>query len=445
MYSQTPPPPSGVTATSNFDYGVIDMFPRVNKKYLVEAAVERSFNRDFQSANASVFDGRVNDSFIEFIIPASDNELIDLASLSAEIKIEITAADGTAVDNTCNITLVDGFFHRIFKSHSIFLNGVQVEGNNNFGLTNVVKTYMGMNRNKLDSAGRLMMYKCLDTPTPPIILPAYFTTPTASERSIIASARTGIHMMGPLHFDISNADAYMLDGVEVRIRLDLANPSVVLLTSDAAEYVYRVTMCKLWCKKIVPIPSAMVALHKSMEDNSLMEYMIQRPLVKSIIFPADQTNLCIDSPFNGIVPHRIVAFVLDQGAYNGVYNRNPNYFSHINISELSVNINGNSHVCLKSTFPNQIANTFYHTLQNIGDSDHLLTYNNFPTGRALFVFDTRPTDSTDTLTIEKNANVRFTLTSSAASLANKIVFLIGFTIGTIQINSNRRVFPNYLQ
>ena len=71
-------------------------------------------------------------------------------------------------------------------------------------------------------------------------------------------------MMGPLNFDIAGSNSYLLDNVSVNNRLELAKPSLVLLTDDAEEYIYVVDSCKLWCKKVIPYPTALIALNKSL-------------------------------------------------------------------------------------------------------------------------------------------------------------------------------------
>ena len=105
----------GVQApTENYEMGVIEMFPSINKKYLIESSIETKFERNYLSTNSSLYDGRIGDSFIEFLIPGTDNELVDLSSLTAEVKIRVRNANGTAIANDAQVTLVDGFFHRMF-------------------------------------------------------------------------------------------------------------------------------------------------------------------------------------------------------------------------------------------------------------------------------------------------------------------------------------------
>ena len=447
------------------------MFPRVSKHYLVESSIQDRFERDFLSTNSSLFNGQISDNFIEFNVPATDGEFLDFSTIQAEVKLRIRNADGTAIPAAANISLADGFMHRLFQSHSIFLNGVQTEGSNHFGLLNVIKSYTNMSPGAIPSYGANMFYKDIKTDIKDVIDVAYFTaaretvqTTTSvnaganagatgiyvnpDENSIVSATHDIIHCMGPLYFDMSSCDSYLLDNVSVRIRLELASPSVVLMSSDDELYKYEIELCKLWCRKLEPIPSSLIALNQTMlSSNAGVEYLFDRPIVKTIVFPAAHSSVSIDSPFNGIVPHKVMVFVIDQTAVNGDYTKNPNYLQHASITNVRLELNGNAITNMKCEFPNSAAQAFNSSLiaLGMGNNRHLLTKKNFSHGRTLFIFDTRPCDSEDTLNLEKSANMRISLQTSTPTTSNKVVFIVGYTLGLLHINSDRRVVPNYLQ
>ena len=58
--------------------------------------------------------------------------------------------------------------------------------------------------------------------------------------------------------------------------------------------------------------------------------------------------------------------------------------------------------------------------------------------------DTRPTETEGVINLEKTANMRITVNCDDPPTSNKILFLVGYTQGVIQINSVRRVTTNYL-
>ena len=109
-------------------------------------------------------------------------------------------ADGTPLVAAAHVTLVDGFFHSIFQSHSLFLNGVQCEGNSYTGLLNNLNVYTFMKTSDLNTIGLNMMYKSTQTTFADSMVPGNFANNNANEEFIQESVRHGIYMMGPVNF-----------------------------------------------------------------------------------------------------------------------------------------------------------------------------------------------------------------------------------------------------
>lgn len=363
--------------TSNYEESVSEMFPSLSKRYKIDGSIESRYDRDYLPVNCNVFNGSINDNFLEFRVSGADGEFLDLSTLALEVKMGITNADGTALDDTDNLTLADGLFHNLFKSHSVYLNGTQVEGNSYFGLCNNIKVYTQMRKSNLCTLGRNMYYKDLINTIPEKITDAYFSTASDDEKTIMKEIKTGVHAMGPLLLDISDADCYLLDRIDMRLRLELSPAAAVILTSNSKQYKYNIKLCKLWLKVIKPMPSALLALNKLLiETNKSIEYVFNKPLVKTVIFPANHVNLIIENPFNSVIPKKIYIFIIDQQALNGSYKLNPNYLMHNNVNNIKVEINGNTLSNLNCDFTSAPGSVFYQTVKTIGNNN-LLTHTFF--------------------------------------------------------------------
>lgn len=435
------------TPSGRFDESVTELFPHPLKRYKVESSIASKYERDYLPVNGNIFNGSIRDSFLEFNIEGSENAFIDMSTISLEMKIQFTNANNTPIENTKNISLVDGFFHRILKSHSVFLNGTQVESSNNFGLLNNVKTYIQMNKNNVDTLGRNMFYKNLNVPIPSVITGDYFDGERIDthEADIVREAHGRIHAVGPLLLDLSCLNTYLLDKVSVRIRLDLAPANVLINSHDKEAFKYLISSCKLWVQSVKPVPSSLIAVNKSLfEKHRSIEYVFERPLEKTVIFPVNHSTLTIDSPFGSIIPHKIIIFIIDQVALNGSYNQNACHLTHNNISNIKIDINGSTLSNHNCDFPDHAGSMFFQTLNAIGSSN-LLTYNNFRNGRTIFAYDTRATDVSDCVGIERQGQIRIAINCKSPCTSNKVVFVIGFTTGIIEVNGDRRIFPNYLQ
>jgi hypothetical protein len=397
--------------------------------------------------------GAVNDSYLEFVIGDTNNEFIDLSSLALEMKINVTNADGTALTNANHVTLVDGWGHRILQSHSVYLNGVQTEGNSISGMLNTVKIYTQHESVHADGFLRNMGYKDRSETIRDTVDDNYFTAANmhSNESRIVTNLKNRglVHAMTLLNTDLSTSGSYLCDLVEYRIRIDLAPASVIIHSHDAgADYRYHIHLSKLWVRKVRPTPSALLALNRELISKNLsLEYLFERPLVKTLIYPSNHTSITIDSPFHGIIPHRLMLFIVDQDSVNGSYARNAAFFTHCNLTNLKLEINGNAMSNISCNFPDSIAQAYYQTLSasGVNKGKSLLTFDHFRSGRSIFCWECRAGDSDDTLSVEEQGSLRITLTSSIANTANKVIYIVGFTTGLVEINGDRRIFPHFLQ
>lgn len=115
------------TPLETYSTAISEMFPRPNRLRLIESSISSKQDIDVLPINAG-YDNRITDKYVEFHIPKAEGSFIDLSSLALELKIRVTKEDGTSllVEND-KMVFANGLLHTIFKSATMFLNGVQVE------------------------------------------------------------------------------------------------------------------------------------------------------------------------------------------------------------------------------------------------------------------------------------------------------------------------------
>ena len=437
---------SGVTLpTFHYSNSITDQFPNSNRSYKIESGIKTRYLRDHLPINGNLLNGTITDNYIEFILNSNQQEFFDLDSFTLELKIKIKKSNGDAITDTNKFTLIDGAGHRILSKSSVFLNGTPCENNAYFGLYNCIKSYTNMSKDGLSSIGRNMFYKDLSTKIFDKIDENCFTALSSEEAQIQSECKDIIHMMIPLQLDLSSASFYLLNGVDIRIRFDLLSPKVLINSLDNINYDYSIEMVKLWTQKIIPAQDALFSMNKNlMMNNSNIEYIFERPIIKSFVFSAGHSLLTLDNIFNGILPHKIYLFFIRQTSINGSYSDNAAYLTHSNISSIQLHVNGNSITSLNVSFPNQVASLFHHSLINLGNDKNLLALENFKHGRTIFVWDLRPSESNDVLPIEKSGNIRITVQTSIPLKENIIAFVVGSCTGLMEIDASKRVKTSYL-
>ena len=433
--------------TSRYHNAISNLFPNDKRTYKLESGISSRYERDILPSNVNINSESISDNYLEFIINGSNQEFIDLDTLSLELKVGITKADGSAVEATSNVTPVDGFGHRLLAKSSIFLNSVQCESNSYYGIWSAIKHYINFPKVEMNSHGRNMYYKSLENVIPHTYAANNFLLGSLKrdEKSIQADCVTGIHTIVPLNIELADSGFYLLNGVDMRIRFDLANSAVVLGTNTDEQFKYKIDMAKLWMKKIIPHPSALLSLTQNLTlENSFVEYLYARPVIKLNIIPQGSSNLVLDNIFNGIIPHQVIVFFASQDALNGNIKKNSGYLEHCNINSLRLEVDGNVISSVTGSFPSQPARFFNHTLENLTGRHHLLTFDNFKDGRTIFAFDLRSSDSSEVLSLEKRGNLRLSCQTSVNLSENMGVFVVGMINGIVQIDSRKSVRTNNL-
>ena len=433
--------------TPKYVNAIDENFPNTRRVFQVEGAISGKYSFDSLPVNGNISNGNVSDSYVEFIISSSNNELVDANSFMLESKLKITKGSGADLDDACNVTVIDGLAHRLFQKSTLYFNNTPIEGNTEFGLYNALKTYLSMGHNEITGRGRNMYYKdyresdIIDKLTTDHFKKGYATR---NEESIREDCKKTLHFMTPLMFDFASAQTYLLDGIDIKIRLDLAPPSLVINSPDAERYVYALQSIKLWSTKIIPYPEALVSLNKSLTNGSTLDYIFPRPLIKSFVFPKGHSTLSVDNVFNGIVPEMMYIVFMDQENAKGGYSKNSAYFTHANVNNIRVEVNGHTIFALTGSYPEHIARMIQSTLDSVQSENNLLTVDSFKKGRTLHAFDLRASDCEDVLSIEKAGNLRFSFQCSTHITENTQIYIIGITSGLVSVNDRRNVITSYL-
>ena len=440
--------PTGITLpTVKYINSISEEFPNSNRTYKVESAISNRFQRDHIPINGNLSNQNITDSYVEFILPSNGNNFISTDSFYLESSIRIVKNEDTALDKDCNVTLIDGFAHRMLLRSSLFLNGIPIENNGFYGIYNAVRYYLTSPRVHLPSSGRNSLYKDIDsTIHESSITKNDFDSSKISplENKLIKECKGPINFITPLNLDISSANFYLLNNIDIRLRFDLSPSSLLINTCDTEQYKYKIDYMKLWCEKIVPYPSSLLSLNKSLNSGNVIDYIFNRPIIKTFVYPTGHSSLSLDNIFNGVVPHIIYIFFMAQKNLSGSYASNGAYFTNAAIENIRLEINGNTFSSMNASFPNKIAHMFNHTLNNIKGENHLLSLQSFRDGRTIQVYDLRNSDCEDVISIEKTGNIRVNIQSAKPLTENLMTFVVGETSALIEVDGQRRVKTSYL-
>ena len=87
-------------------------------------------------------------------------------------------------------------------------------------------------------------------------------------------------------------------------------------------------------------PDDLFSLNKNLvTNNSCIEYVFERLIIKSFTLPLEQDNLFFDNVFNGVIPHKVYLFFIGQSDVSGNYTNNGAYLSNCIISSVELQLN----------------------------------------------------------------------------------------------------------
>ena len=80
----------GSVPTEKYTSTVAEEFPNINRRYKLESSIKSRYSRDhLPISGATLGDGQVNESYLEFLVQTSQQEFLDLEDLSLELKLRI--------------------------------------------------------------------------------------------------------------------------------------------------------------------------------------------------------------------------------------------------------------------------------------------------------------------------------------------------------------------
>ncbi|XP_069937312.1 uncharacterized protein [Cherax quadricarinatus] len=432
---------------NDYSSSVINQFPRPHRLRQVESSIARTQSFDTLPVNLPLSQ-KLKDNFLEFRIPGVPGAFLDLGKIVIEFRVTLTEADGQSpLGETSNIALINGFSNTLFKSVQCFLGEQITETNSSFNYWSFIKLCSSVKRSQLPSIARLGyllpdfkggegITKLFDT--------AYFARTSAKEPQILTKndKEQGITLCFPLALDISTLDQYLLDNIDLKIRLELSPQAWTLKTDDdASTYQLHINYAKLWLNRVYPYTSAYMALNKSLAlDAKPIIYTFNRTLSKNYVLGHNQTSLLIDQPWGHVIPAKIFMVILPMTAYAGKHKENGLYFEHGDLASLSVCINNNTVYRISSDFPHHYSKLYYEAINSLGiEEENLILYESFASGRTINIFNLTDSQVEDALPIEKSGNLRIELQFSKPAPHNKVVLLFAQTTGVLSIDQNRSV------
>lgn len=395
---------------------------------------------------------------IEFYVSGSGEEYLDLARTQLFVKAKIVKGDGSDIEATTQVGPTNLFLHSLFSQVDVSLNERLISSSTNtYAYHAMLETLLNYGEEaKTSQLSMAMFFK--DTPgkmdaVNPLNADADANLGLKARFAFTKSSNI-VDMMGTVHSDIFFQQRLLLNGVNLRVKLNRAKNSFCLLSSGTnPNFKVTITEAILYVRKVKVAPSITLE-HAAALKHATAKYPIRRVDCKVLTIPRGFGSFNPDNIFLGRIPKRIVLGLVDTEAFNGSYTANPFNFKHHNLTQVGVYVDGEQiprkPLSLKfdnAGGQNAIAG-FQSLFSGIGklsqDAGNQISRGDYGSGYTLFCFDLTPDQCTgDHFELIKPGNLRVEL-HFAEPLANTVNLIIyAESESLIEIDSNRNVLYDY--
>ena len=350
---------------------------------------------------------------IEFTISAENSNYIDLANSFLYVHASVTTATGADLAKNVEIAPECNFLHTLWTQVDVYLNvSLVTQSNNNYPYRAYIENLLSFGQDaKHSQLSALLWHRNTSE---------HFDTRGATnlgytKRKALAAESKEMDMMGKLHLDLFFQNRYLLNGVEVRLRLIRSN-DLFCLHGNANQADNKVSLKEvtLFVRKVKPNPAVQLAHVKALQHGTA-KYPLRRVEVKSFTVPTGNRSITKENLFLGQLPTRMVVGVVDNDAYNGVITKSPFNFKHNSINFMTIYRDGVQIPSkpLQPDFTNDrfvrsYVRLFTQTGQYYRDTGNAISREQYKDGCALFAFDLTPQMDSSEVGFEliKHGNIR---------------------------------------
>ena len=434
-----------------------------------QTAIEKSNTVEYQSLTALR-----QDVPIEFYVPASTEDYLDLQFSRIFIKCQIIKANGGVCDPNEVAAPVNDLLNSLWSNVELYLNDRLISHSNNMhGYLSIISHLIHDSEECLESE-RSMRLLFKDTPGQMESvdanvpnwnhkIPGFDLKPDGTvfadadvsnhglyQRYRITRQSQSFELMGPLRIDMFEQDRYLPNGIDLKLRFHPQKRAFALMAQDD-NYKIDITEASLMMRKVRPSPGVLLG-HSDAMIQGPAKFPITRKECKCFAVPKALQSFKKDNIFLGQLPKRVVIAMVHGDAYAGSFEKNPYNFQHFNLNHLQMYIDGEP-VRNRPLRPNieqkqylLCYETLYRGLNRLdGDRGSIIKRSDWDKGYALFAFDLTPDmDTDDHYALIKHGNLRLDI-EFAEALDDTISILVYAEFDNIiEITQDRHIAFDYV-
>ena len=347
---------------------------------------------------------------IDFVIPPTANQYINLKKTYLHVTAKIIRGDGTPV-RADKVAPINSLFSQVDVQLQQQL--VSSTGSQTYGYKAYIETMLEYGPDaKTSQLQSQLFYKDEAENMDGLAIPdnQEIDNPTGMvHRWARFAIGRNVDMIGPLMSDICQQNRIILNGVEIHLKLYPSKDTFRLIsTEEDPSYKMQIVEASLKVCKVTPTPTLLLAHTAALKESNAL-YPYKKTQIKTFNIISGQHSFHLDDLFQGETPSQMVIGMVKSSGYNGDYTKNPYNMETFKLNSLGIYVNDESvpGKPLQTNFMQGNFVTAYHAMFAGLDKDgkdwgNGISWEDFNGGYAFFIFDLLPGDQS---AVQK-ANIR---------------------------------------
>lgn len=325
---------------------------------------------------------------IEFHIPGSAEEFVDLDSVFLKVAFNYSGKKGANAATDDDLSVVNNLLHSMFEKVELSIQSTIVNPNSSlYPYRAYIENLLGYSAEAKNTYLAISGWDINDADSA--------TDPIKRRAVTYKSGRDNV-IFGMLHLDLAGQDKLILNGTSIRLTLQTAPAKFFLhAKADVTDIKCIIRDVKLYVTKKRATTAQMQITERSLASRPAC-YPVRRIEMREHHITAGATSVSLDNIFSGTLPARIIMGMVDNGAVRGDQTKNPFNFDHYNINSACCYVNGEPvpRVPYKPSFKtgsSSYQREYVSLFHNIGKMNPHpfcdLTFKAFGKGSTLFCFN----------------------------------------------------------
>ncbi len=164
--------------------------------------------------------------------------------------------------------------------------------------------------------------------------------PNALKRWELIMESKWADLTGPIYIPFFDSENLLLNNMNLDIELVRNTPEFILYDQKAGDKTYKIEIRNpnLTIRRYKPSAPFLSSIVRNLEK-SKCKYSFRNIDMKATNFNKNLTRITIPNITTGQIPSRIIFAFVDALGFKGMYSKNPYYFQHFNLKEVSLYVN----------------------------------------------------------------------------------------------------------